>query len=149
MGVVVTFNFSAWQATYPEFSNVTEPQAQNFFNLATIYCRNDGGGPVNNLAVATTLLNLLVSHFAFLAGLSNAQNQGGNPSPLVGRVTNASEGSVSVAVELPNMPAAAAFFSQTSYGLQYWAATAPYRTMRYMPGPQRNFGSPYGGYRGW
>src|SRR5262249_37816262 len=61
---------------------------------------------------------------------------GALPNPgTVGRVASATEGSVSVTLEMPNQPAAAAWYLQTPYGASFWAATALYRTARYVPGP--------------
>lgn len=140
MGVTVEFSYSAWAQAYPEFSNVTQNQAIMFWNEATIYCRNDGCGPVSSETTQSFLLNLLTAHIAMLRVGTAA-----NPVPApVGRISDASEGSVSVSTELPTMPTAAAWFSQTQYGLSYWTATAPYRTMRYLPNVGR-FGPNYGG----
>lgn len=144
MGVTVTFDYSAWALAFPEFSNVTQTQATMFWNEATIYCRNDGGGPVSNATTQSFLLNLLTAHIAFLR-VGTAANPA---SPLVGRISQAAEGTVSVSTELPTLPGAAAWYSQTQYGLSYWTAIAPYRTMRYLPNRGRfgpGYGSLYGG----
>jgi hypothetical protein len=133
MGVVVTFDYASWVARYPEFAAVSQPTAQEYFNEATMYCRNDGGGPVPTAAIQSTLLNMLTAHLAFLYSGANGEA----PSQLVGRISDAAEGSVHVAVEMPtNMSAAAAFFTQTKYGLAFWQATVGYRTARYRARPQ-------------
>lgn len=134
MGAVVTFNYPAWAARYPEFTGVDPSLVQLYFNEATIYCRNDGVGPVSTDAIQTTLLNMLTAHICQL----NAAINGQDSSQIVGRISNASQGSVSVTTEM-NLPGSAAWFAQTKYGVAYWQATAPYRTMRYMPGRQRQF----------
>jgi hypothetical protein len=134
MGAVVTFNYPAWAARYPEFTGVDPTLVQAYFNEATIYCRNDGGGPVSTDAIQTTLLNMLTAHICQL----NAAINGQDSSQIVGRINSASQGSVSVGTEM-NLPGSAAWFAQTKYGVAYWQATAPYRTMRYMPGQQRQF----------
>lgn len=149
MGVIITFNPAAWKAAYPAFNYLTDPQAENYFNMATIVHRNDGGGPVNNAAQQTNLLWLLTAHVAQLF----APSASGQPSSgLVGRISQAAEGSVNVSVELPQMSQNAAWFTQTQYGLMYWQATAPFRTMRYMPNDKQPIGS-YGttpfGYTGF
>ena len=132
MGVTVAFNYAQWIARYSEFTAVTEPVAQDYFNEATAYHRNDGGGPVPTAALQSTLLNMLTAHIAQLYLTANNQAQ----SQLVGRISNATEGSVSVQVEMPaNMPAVSAWFQQTKYGLSYWQATNGFRTARYRPMP--------------
>ena len=132
MGVVVTFNYAAWAARYPEFAGVNEPAAQAYFNEATLYCRNDGGGPVQAAAIQSTLLNMLTAHIAKL----NAGTNGAGPAELVGRISDAQEGSVHVSAELPqDLPGTAAWFLSTNYGLAFWQATAGYRTARYRARP--------------
>jgi hypothetical protein len=149
----VAFNYAAWVARYPEFSAVSEPTAQGYFNEATLYFAN-GYCPANpNPTNQLLLLQMLTAHIAALYSGIN----GGPPSPLVGRISNASEGSVSVAVEFP-MTNQSAWFQTTPYGSSFWAATANLRTMRYVPGPQGyyggrgypGFGGPFfGGFGRW
>jgi hypothetical protein len=160
----VTFSYSTWVQRYPEFANVSEPLAQLYFDEATVYCHNQVGCPVGTLGLLTTFLNMLTAHVAALnAPQVNGQaNDGAGSlpgSPLVGRVTNATEGSVTVAADMPEQPGSAAWFQQTKYGAAYWAATMAYRTMRYVPGPAARPANPgyglgvpggYGnGYYGW
>lgn len=135
MGVIVAFDYSAFIAIYPQFATLTQPQVlQGALPVAELYCRNDGGGPVSTAATQTTLLNLMVAHICQIMYGANGQA----PSPLVGRVSNATEGSVSVVADFPMTPTNA-WFMQTPFGAAYWQATAAYRTMRYIPGPRRNF----------
>ena len=134
MGVTVAFDYATWTARYPEFASVSEPLATLYFNEATVYCVNDGSGPVSSTAIQSTLLNMLTAHIAQL----NYTPTGSQPSQLVGRISSATEGSVSVQTELagdPNLQEA--FFSQTKYGMAFWRASAPYRTMRYAAKPSR------------
>jgi hypothetical protein len=80
----------------------------------------------------------------------NAILNGVAPSPLVGRLNHASEGSVSVGTDLGGIPGTAQWWVQTKYGFAYYQATAEYRTMRYRPGPRRFFGPVYaGGWKQW
>jgi hypothetical protein len=145
MGAVATFDYAAWQRRYPEFGAVTEPQAQDFFTEATLYLRNDGTGPVRDPAQQLMLLNMLVAHIAALNAMNvSAQGQAG----IVGRIALASEGSVSIAAAaMPDEGGLAAWFQITPYGLAYWAATAPLRMARYVPGPRR--GCTHYGRGGW
>lgn len=133
MGVQVTFNYADWSIAFPQFATIQQAQIVNVvLPLAEIYNRNDGGGPVSTAATQTQLLNLMVAHVAqLLFGVNGAA-----PSPLVGRISNATEGSVSVAAEFPQNQNSA-WFNQTPFGAAWWQATAAYRTMRYIPGPRR------------
>ncbi len=133
----VEFNYALWIARYPEFTSVTEATALMYFNEAVIYHRNDGTGPVTDNTVQLALLNMIVAHIAMRYAIIN----GVPPSPLVGRVTNASEGSVSVGVGgFANVqPATMEWWLQTKPGSDYWFATAPYRVFNYRPGPRRMF----------
>ena len=132
MGAAVTFSYSAWVARYPQFNYVSPDLALLYFNEATIYCRNDGGGPVPTAALLSTFLNMLTAHIAQIS--APVETDGVTPSSLVGRITNATEGSVSVATAYSgDSPGSAAWYNQTPYGAAYWAATAPYRTMRMIP----------------
>lgn len=76
-------------------------------------------------------LNMLTAHIAAL----NASINGQSPSPLVGRISNASEGSVSVGVQMDLAPGSAQWFAQTKYGIAYWQASLQFRSMLYFPGP--------------
>jgi len=62
MGVVVQFNYAAWAARYPDFAAVDPTLVSLYFNEATLYARNDGGGPVCDSGVQSTLLNMLTAH---------------------------------------------------------------------------------------
>lgn len=148
MGVVVQFSYASWAALFPQFGNLTTAQITGpVLTVAEQYCRNDGGGPVNNAGVQAQLLNLMVAHVAQLLFGSSAQPV----SPLVGRISSATEGSVSVGIDFPVTPSNA-WFVQTQYGAAYWQLALPFRLGRYAPKTtqQRQFGSgPYGGGWGW
>lgn len=129
MGAVVQFDLAKWRALFPQFSNVTDQQVEGpVWTLAQQYCRNDGGGPVCDAGTQTELLNLMVAHIAQLLYGSTTQPV----SPLVGRVSDATEGSVSVGTEFPMNPSNA-FFVQTTYGSLYWQLALPFRLGRYIP----------------
>lgn len=134
MGVIVQFNYAAWIANplYAPFAaTVDQDQAQAYFDIATTLHRNDGGGPVNDATQQLNLLNMVTGHLAALfAPPAPAQSATG----LVGRINSATQGSVSVqAAYSNNVSEQMAFFIQTKWGAMYWVATAPFRTMRYMP----------------
>lgn len=128
---VVTFDYGVWTARYPEFSaSVPQGLAQLYFNEATLYVDNTGTGPVQDAGQLAVLLNMVTAHIAAL----NAPVDGQAASPLVGRITNASEGSVSVGVQMDLPAGSAQWFAQTKYGIAFWQATSQFRTMRYVPG---------------
>lgn len=130
---VVSFDYAAWAARYPELSAYVAPQqAQAFFSEAQLYCDNTDSSIVTNVATRAVLLNMLTAHIAALNARLAAPS-----SPLVGRINSASEGSVSVSAELNLPPGSSQWYAQTKYGIAFWQATARYRTFRYVRGPQR------------
>lgn len=127
---IVIFDYAIWVATYPDLSYVTEPTAQAYFNkAAALYIDNTDNGIVN-IPRRTYLLGLLVAHLAQLA--KNITGSGGS---LAGRISSASEGSVSVSTEYTG-PAGMAWFALTSYGQEYIQATAGNRLFRYVGAPR-------------
>jgi hypothetical protein len=150
MGVIVTFNYAAWIALFPQFG-VTTPQftaltemqvTTLILPLAESYNRNDGGGPVCDVQTQTNLLNLMVAHVAQLLFGSSTQPL----SALVGRVSSASEGSVSVSADFPTTPNNA-WFLQTPFGAAWYQLSLPYRLGRYVPKITPQY-QPFTGYRG-
>jgi hypothetical protein len=141
---VVTFDFDTWVATYPEFAGCSAAQGQAWFDLADLYFANDSGNPALTAGDArfAQLVYMMTSHVAWLNAPRDANGapaQAGQPaSPLVGRVSSASEGSVSVQTDAGDANAGSpsqAWYMQTKYGAAWWAATAPYRTARYAARP--------------
>lgn len=132
MGVVV-FDPAAFKARYPEFSTVADGTLTAYFTEATMYLNNSENSLVTDVTQRSVLLNMAVAHLAALySGVS-----GQSPSQLVGRITQASEGSVSVSSDIGPVSNSSAWWMQTKYGASYWSATAPYRTMRYKSGFSR------------
>lgn len=127
----VTFDPVAFKARYPEFAAVADPALQACFDEAGIYLSNSDK-PVANEARRLVLFNMLTAHIAYLGGLLSADGQ---PRP-VGRVSQASEGSVSAGFEYL-APGSSAWFAQTQYGAAFWQATTSLRGMRYIPCPTR------------
>ena len=121
---VAVFDPTAWVLAYPEFAAVDPAVAGQYFALATLYLSNDATSAVADVGQRGTLLGLITAH---LASLSTRE--------LVGRISNATEGSVSVQTEMGVPSNSSAFWMQTRYGAMYWQATANLRTMRYVPGP--------------
>lgn len=130
---VVVFDPVAFKARYPEFSSVSDVLLQDYFSEATIYLNNTGQSRVQDLAVRARLLGMLTAHITALYSGVNGEPA----SQLVGRITNAAEGSVSVAASMGAEPGTSGWYLQTKYGASYWQATAPFRTMQYVPGYSR------------
>ena len=145
-GGVVTFSYTDWVAAFPELAYITQPQAQGYFNRACMMCNNTplsiipttdaGGAPYRE-----NLLNLLTAHIGVLNAPSPVNGQ--SPSPnVVGRLSDASEGSVSASFAYSTeVPGSMAWYIQTRYGAEYWNATAPFRTAKPIPKvtPQGSF----------
>ena len=132
----VSFSYPLWIARYPEFSGVNPTLAAAYWSEAALYCDNTDCSPITDDSVGgqrNMLLNMLTAHIAQL----NAALNGQAASPLVGRINSATEGSVTVQAENQYAPGTVQWFQQTKYGSAFWAATAQYRTMRYVPGPRR------------
>lgn len=126
---VVVFDPAAFVARYPEFNTVSAALPA-LFGEATLILDNTVASPVQQIEQRTPLLWMLTAHLAAL----NLGVNGQAPSPLVGRINNASQGSVSVATDYGTQPGTAVWYQQTKYGAQYWQMTASIRTMRYVPG---------------
>ena len=148
----VAFNSSDFIAQYPAFTSVPAPALQFNFNQATLLLNNTCGSVVCDAPTREQLLYLLTAHITALLNGVNGQP----PSGIVGRISDATEGSVSVTADLGAAPTTSMYVAslqQTPWGLQFLAATVQYRSMRYVAPPQRNYG-PYpfgygnGGYFG-
>lgn len=132
MGVVV-FDPAAFKQRYPEFTSVADGLLSAYFSEGTIYLDNTDQSRVQDLGFRTVLLWMLTAHIAAI----NSGVNGEGASPLVGRINNATEGSVTVGTDMGVVPFTAAWFLQTKYGAAFWQATAPFRTMQYVSGRSR------------
>jgi hypothetical protein len=139
----VTFSFITFTTMFPEFSCLIEAQGQAYFNLATIYCPNVPQNPFNCSGVLAQLLYLVTAHVAWLLspkdanGNPTAPGQGSSAAPLVGRISQATQGSVNLSLEFDGTAGGPSeqFFSQTQYGLMFWQATASIRSARSIANP--------------
>lgn len=127
---VVTFDPAAFIVRFPEFTTVSADALTAYFNESTLVLDNTDASMVQQIEQRTPLLWLLTAHLTALYSGVNGQT----PAQLVGRINNASEGSVSVATDYGTQPATAAWYLQTKYGAQYWQMTASIRAMQYVPG---------------
>lgn len=132
---IVVFDPAAFILAYPSFSLVPASALTNNFNAATLMLNNSAASIVRDEPTRAMLLNLLTAH---ITALLNGTN-GGSSGDVVGRVSAATEGSVSATIDYVTLSEAAAYFSQTPWGAQFWQSTVIYRTARYVTaGHQRN-----------
>lgn len=144
MSGVVSFDYGVWAMRYPELAgSVVQPLAALYFAEATLYCDNTACSPIEDLGVRALLLNMATAHVAAL----NAPVNGQAPSPLVGRINSATQGSVTVQAQNDYPPGTVQWWQATRYGAAFWAATQQYRTARYVPGHKRSMQPYIGGYR--
>jgi hypothetical protein len=128
----VSFDYGLWCLRFPELASVPETLADQYFLDACDQFNNSARVGITDPARRLRLLNLLTAHLAKL----NATINGVAPSGMVGRVSSAAEGSVSVSTDFASGGSAQeAYYSQTPYGVQFWASTAGLRMARYLPGP--------------
>jgi hypothetical protein len=135
---VVIFNVTNFLARYPEFVplNTAAPAIlQEYFDESTLYLDNSCNSRVQQIEQRTPLLNMLTAHIAAMNGGVN----GTQPSQLVGRISDATEGSVSVSADMGNnVTLNVAWYLQTKYGAAYWAATVRWRTAQVVLGRSVN-----------
>lgn len=111
----VTLDADEFKALYPDMSDTAEDVIEAYFSAACLLLDNTSRSRVKDLEERKTLLYLLTRHIAELAGRGNG---------LVGMLTSASQGSVSVSV---NALADANWYDQTQWGAIYRRATNKYR----------------------
>ena len=130
---LVVFNLPEFRLRFPAFATVGDADLLNDFDGATLFLTNSCCSRVRNVDKRKKLLYYLTAHLAALF-----QGENGNPPPgFVGRVSQGTQGSVSVASQYAStMTMDQAFFAQTQYGVFFWGATAFLRTMHYV-GPAR------------
>lgn len=128
---VVALDIPKFRAMYPEFSNITDVQLPFLFSQATDYLNNTEFSLIDDVVKRERLLYLMMAHLAYLRFGNNKGNGG---SGLVGRISSASEGSVSVSTDLGQVEFRYSWYAQSPYGLDFWEATKVYRMANYYPG---------------
>ncbi len=111
----------------PDINTTAGILAQNF-QLATLQLNNSIASIVQDAPTRAYLLNLLVAHITQLTYGIDGQA----PTGIVGRISSATQGSVSVQTQFKTQSEAAAYYVQTQWGATYWQSTAIYRTARYV-----------------
>ncbi len=131
---IVTFDPAAFKSAFPAFSTVPDAALTFNFNLATIQLNNSYNSVVQDEPTRAQLLNLVTAHITAILNGVNGQA----PTGTVGRVANATQGSVSVQLEFRTDSEAASFYAQTTWGSLFWQLTVVYRTFRYASPACRN-----------
>lgn len=132
---IVTLDIPKFRELFPEFSAVTDAQLQFLFDEATDYLNNTEYSPVQEYNKRERLLYLLMAHIAYMRyGYLDAGGSLIGGAGFVGRVSSATEGSVSVGTELGAMPGGTAWYTLSPYGIAFWQATKFLRMAKYYPG---------------
>ena len=127
MGFIASFNPAYWSQRYPEFAGIAETTAPIYFVEAGLYLDNTGGcNPIPDANTQSLLMHMLTAHIAELYDASSARGS----QALVGRINNASEGTVKVQSTMDDSDRDA-WLSQTKYGISFLRATRQYRRFRY------------------
>lgn len=152
----VTFSYDDWKGAFPALSGaVTAPLAQRLFMQATILLDNTPCSIVQDVDQRSALYDLLVAHLAVLeAGavtVDQPRDVTGAPLPrtsatitpgMVGQITTAREGAVSVGVQSLSSGSSAygteGWYNQTQYGATFWAMIQPFLRGFYDPGPDQS-----------
>jgi hypothetical protein len=136
----VVFDPTLFKARYPEFTSVLDATLNAVFYDATLYL-NNLDAPVKDETRRLALFNMLVAHITTISGILSSSNAGDPTTAAgqtVGRLSGATEGSVSVSYDFqaPTSPGAA-WFTQTQYGFAFWQATAYLRSLRIIACPAK------------
>lgn len=127
MDGVVVFDIAEFRALYPAIT-ATDAQLEDYFAMAETFLDNTECSVVKDLGSRKRMLYLLVAHIATLAGMAEKGN------PVVGRISNATEGTVSVSLDYGTMGNNERWYLQTPWGAMYWQLTKRYRSAVYRMG---------------
>lgn len=148
MSNVFVFDPVAFKAVFPQFSSFTDEQLTWFFESVENTALGNYETSCIDLETRKKLFYLLVAHKAELQNRINSGNSG-----LVGRISSATEGSVSISTEYNSGSGAMAqWLNQTPYGADYYAMTAQYRHALWiaatqpMPVSRTKLRFPFGGW---
>lgn len=128
---IVVLDIAKFRAMFPEFSNVTDIALQFLFDQSTDYLNNTEYSLVIDATKRERLLYLLMAHLAYVR---YGDSRGNGGSGLVGRLSSASEGSVSVSSDAGQIEFRYMWYTQSPYGMDFWQATKVYRMANYYPG---------------
>jgi hypothetical protein len=126
----VIFDVTTFKERYPEFTSVSDTKLEALFVEATLYLSNTDN-PIKSETRRAILLNMLVAHLATIYGTIAVDGTPKEP----GRITSATEGSVTINYEENFLPGTAAWYAQSQYGAAFWRATTAIRGFRYIKQP--------------
>lgn len=124
---VVEFDVEEFRDLYPSIQ-ATDPQLEMYFEMAETFLDNTPCSVVKNLEARKRLLYLLTAHIATLTGQAEKGNN------VVGRIANATEGTVSIGIDYGTMGNNERWYLQTPWGAMYWQLTKKYRSAVYRLG---------------
>lgn len=137
MDGVVIFDEARFLMRYPQFAPYATANPgflqMVFDEVTALYIKNTPGSIVRDVTTRALLINYIIAHVLQLSGVLTAGGAGSTAGQ-VGRLSSATEGSVTVSLDMPGS-VSGAWWMQTAYGAAYWAATAQYRTFRYAQAP--------------
>ncbi|ECI2457650.1 DUF4054 domain-containing protein [Salmonella enterica subsp. enterica] len=128
---IVVLDISKFRAMFPEFSNVADSILPFLFDQSTDYLNNSDYSLVEDAVKRERLLYLLMAHIAYVRYGDTSGNGG---TGMVGRLSSASEGSVSVSSDAGQIEFRYMWYTQSPYGMDFWQATKVYRMANYYPG---------------
>lgn len=128
---IVVLDITKFRAMFPEFSNVTNDLLPFLFDRANDYLNNSEYSLVDDVIKRERLLYLLMAHLAYVR-YGDANGNGG--TGMVGRISAASEGSVSASSDAGQVDFRYMWYTQSPYGMDFWQATKVYRMANYYPG---------------
>lgn len=137
---VAVFDYAKWTAMFPYMAGVPEAAADGFFTIAELLFANTDCSPIEDPDKRLTFLNYIVAHLARLAGYPSAGCGDVAPDGMVGRISSATEGTVSISTDYGSVSNSQAWWIQTPEGATFWQLTRFLRTARYIAPAPRNFG---------
>ncbi|WP_063657371.1 DUF4054 domain-containing protein [Candidatus Arsenophonus triatominarum] len=127
---VVTLDIAVFRRDYPQYDNVADTQLNLMFDIAQTAFDNSEGALEPDLDKRKRLLYLLAAHLCDIT-FGDTKGKGSGASGAIGRVASASEGSVSVSLDVgQGLPYSQAWY----WGQLFWQLTKPYRMFAYFPG---------------
>jgi hypothetical protein len=121
---VFIFDYTAWGNRYPSLAaSVNASLASAYFAEACMYLDNTDSSIVTDAGQRGIIFNAIVAHLAMLEGAGR--------DGLVGRISSASQGSVSISAEYVE-PGSGKWYAQTSNGVSAWQMLKRYRMARYI-----------------
>lgn len=137
---IVTFDEAAFLARFPEFATWAAAHpgqlAERFTEVTLLYVNNTPYAYVMDVTERSILINYAIAHILTMGGALAPADDAGAVAGKVGRISGATEGTVSAQLDMGAQPGTAAWWLQSQYGATYWNGTAKYRSFRYGRAPR-------------